>query len=283
MKATQKILCCLLIVSTLLLIIDLNCHAQTVYPRKTAKKAIKNPIRIIDSGKEAFELEMLSFEKEKEFLDEPFEFSSTEAEELWNFLVQLEPHLKKDPKEMKFMGGSFARLGSDSYLIEYYAFYFAQPHQGKLTKLTTSLPIGNYDLGEIRKLGQNMFWFLLSGFDYHRDIASKIYYALVIEKKSDGLVVAKAFPIADFAEYGEGLCERDSDPDLDYPTLQSTAHVNNYSIKDINSDGREDIIFLVEEQNCKTKKTRQYQRVFLNQENEFVEKSLTIGGRRSTR
>ena len=277
MKAIHQISTCILIVFLLFSLSYTIGRAQPVEPRKTAKKAEKRPIQVIDSGNGGFEFEMVSFEKEKDYLDEPFEFSSADAEELWDFFVLKEPHFKKDLKDMKFSGGSFAHLGSDSFLIEYYAFYFAQPKQGKLTKLTSPLPLGNYDLGEIRKLGKNKYWVLLSGGDYNHNTGTSMYYALVFEIQPDSSVIAKSLNIAHFQEYGEGLCDDNIDNDLGYPNLESTTHVDNYSIKDINHDGREDIVFFVKEQNCKTRKIRQRQRVFLNLENGFIEKSLTSG------
>lgn len=140
-------------------------------------------MRLVEKGDVSFELDFESFEKERDYLDEPFDFSSAEAKELWDFLVSKNPHLKKKTKDMRFNLGSFAKLGSDSYLIEHYAFFYAQPKQNILTELTANLPRGNYELGEIRPLGKNKFWAFLSGGDYNHDVGSQIYYALFFKKR----------------------------------------------------------------------------------------------------
>jgi hypothetical protein len=226
-------------------------------------------------------LEFESFEEEKDFLDEPFAFSSTEAEELWTFLMSKKPDLKKEPKDMNFEQGSFAKLGSDAYLIQHYAFFYAQPKRNMLTKLTAYIPMGNCSLGKIRKLGNNKFWLLLSGGDYNHDLISQIYYALVFEKKPDNSFTARSAHIADFQSRGfedaqrDGLCGDTTDPDSDslYPTLESAAYVEKIIVKDINRDGKDDVIFHTTEQNCKTKKIRQRRRTFLNIEDSFIEKA----------
>ena len=157
---------------------------------------------------------------------------------------------------MRFGLGTFAKLGPDSYLIQHYLFFYARPKQNILTELTTGLPIGNYDLGKIRKLGKNKFWVLLSGSDYNHDVGSQIYYALIFEKMPDNSFVAKSAYIAGFDARGyediqrDGLCGGNDDPDSGYPALESAAIVNKVIIKDVNHDGKEDVIFYTTEQNC---------------------------------
>ena len=65
---------------------------------ETQKKVKKIPARLVEDGDVAFELDFESFEKERDFLDEPFDFSSAEAEELWKFLVSKNLILKRPPK-----------------------------------------------------------------------------------------------------------------------------------------------------------------------------------------
>jgi uncharacterized protein len=246
-------------------------------PRKRTKKAGKQSSSFVEHGNIAFELEFESFEKQKDFRDEPFAFSSTEAEKLWTFLVSREPGLKKEPKDMRHGLGSLARLGSDSYLIDHYAFFYAQPKQNVLTQLAGYLPMGNYGLGQIRKLGKDKFWLLLSGGNYKHDVGSQIYYALIFEKKPDNSFAARSAHIADFEFRGfedaqrDGLCGDNDEPDSWYPRLDSAAYADEVIVKDVNHDGKDDVIFYTTEQNCKTKKIRKRQRTFLNMGDSFIE------------
>ena len=64
--------------------------AESLEPRITAKK----PLHVAKKADAGFELDFDGFEKEKDFLDEPFDFSSKESETLWNFLISKKPHLK---------------------------------------------------------------------------------------------------------------------------------------------------------------------------------------------
>jgi hypothetical protein len=264
-----------------ILIIAFIFPTQAIAQRMTQKKVERTPARIVENDNVLFELDFESFEKERDFLDEPFDFSSAEAKEVWDFLVSKKPHLKMEPKDMRFHLGSFARLGLDSYLIEHYAFFYVRPKQNIFIELTTNLPPGNYDLGEIRKLGKNKFWLLLSGSDYKHDIASKIYYALIFEKKPDNSFWVQSVHITDFAcrgyddEQTDGLCGGNDEPNSVYPVLESAADVNKFIVKDINHDGKDDVIFYTTEQNCKTKKKQKRKRTFINMGNRFVEKVLT--------
>lgn len=183
MKIKVHILSCIQICFCLILIFALIFPSLAIAQRMTQKKVEKKPMRLVEKGDVSFELDFESFEKERDYLDEPFDFSSAEAKELWDFLVSKNPHLKKKTKDMRFNLGSFAKLGSDSYLIEHYAFFYAQPKQNILTELTANLPRGNYELGEIRPLGKNKFWAFLSGGDYNHDVGSQIYYALFFKKR----------------------------------------------------------------------------------------------------
>jgi uncharacterized protein len=141
-------------------------------PRKKIAKGERDHISLVDDGKIAFELDFEQFKKERDFRDAPFVFSSAEAEKLWTFLVSKQPELKVERKVMGSESGSFAKLGSDSYLIQHYAFFYARPKQNILTELTPSLPMENYDIGKIRRLGKNKFWLLLSGGNYDHDVGS---------------------------------------------------------------------------------------------------------------
>jgi uncharacterized protein len=238
------------------------------------KKGPKQNISLVEHGNIVFELDFENFQKQRVFSDEPFAFSSAEAQELWMFFVSKESHLKREPKD-----GTFAKLGPDSYLIQHYAFFYAQPKRSILTELTDPLPLGNYDIGKIRRLATNKFWSLLSGGDYNHDVGSQFYCALVFEKEPDGSFVARSEHIADFAFRGyedaqrDGLCGDNTDPDRAtlYPTLKSAAHVDKVMVEDVNHDGNDDVIFYTTEQNCKTKKIRQRRRAFQNMGNSFIE------------
>lgn len=86
--------------------------------------------------------------------------------------------------------------------------------------------------------------------------------------------------IAGFASRGfedirrDGLCGDNTNPEL-YPTLDTAAYVNKLIIKDINHDGKDDVIFFTTEQNCKTKKVQKKQRSFMNIGDRFIEKGRT--------
>ena len=250
--------------------------------RKLLKKGPKEkPRSFLENGKTAFELDFESFEKEKDFSDEPFAFSSNEAKELWTFLVSKEPNLKIEPKDMRFNLGSFAKLGPDSYLIRHHALFYAQPRENMLTQLAGYLPPGNWDLGEIRRLGKDKFWLLLSGRDYNHDVGSEEYHALIFEKKPDSSFAPRSVYIAGFVSRGfedaqrDGLCGDKTDPDLAplYPTLESAEHVDKVNVLDVNRDGRDDVIFHTTEQDCRTKKIQTRKRTFLNMETCFVEEN----------
>jgi uncharacterized protein len=241
-------------------------------PRKRTKEAEKQRTSFVEHGNIAFELEFESFEKQKDSRDEPFAFSSTEAEKLWTFRVSREPGLKKEPENMVYGLGSFAKLGSDSYLIQDHAFFYAQPKQNILTELTAYLPPGNYSLGEIRRLGKDNFWLLLSGANYKHDVGSQIYYALIFEQKPDNSFAARSAYISSFEFRGSGLCGDNDEPDSWYPRLESAEYVDDVMVRDVNRDGKDDVVFHTTEQNCETKKTRKRQRTFLNMGDSFIEK-----------
>lgn len=246
-----------------------------------AKKAEARSIQLIENGNVVFQLDFKSFEKEANYADEPFGFSSLEAESLWRFLVGKNSRLRREPKDMKFMGASFASLGQGTYLIEHDAFYHARPNRNELVQLTTALPPGNFELGEIRRLPNNKFWLLLSGSNYDHDVLSQVYDALFFEKMPDASYAITSAHVAGFACRGyenqqlDGLCGDGADPTLEYPALTSAALVNKLVIKDANNDGKEDIIIYITEQNCKTKKMLKKEKVFINRETHFIEKSPT--------
>jgi hypothetical protein len=58
--------------------------------------------------------------------------------------------------------------------------------------------------------------------------------------------------------------------------------LDKYEIRDVNYDGREDILFYVTEQNCKTKVIQKRKRIFLHVGECFIEKGSTKPSGRKT-
>jgi len=78
------------------------------------------------------------------------------------------------------------------------------------------------------------------------------------------------------------MCENSMDPADGYADLESAAFLDKYEIRDVNYDGREDILFYVTEQNCKTKVIQKRKRIFLRVGECFIEKGSTKPSGRKT-
>lgn len=233
-----------------------------------ARPAKKTKMKHHDSVSK--EMEFIAFQKETCCLGDPFEFSSPEAESLWSFLVSKEPRLARAWGENTLRnGGEFAALGNKSYLVFLDAFYFAAPNKDVLTRLTVTWPPGNPGEPEFRPLIGNRLWALVSGGDLSRGIETSEYYALFIDL---GAANGPSVTSIELLSTVKGYSESDSDLCGDEYGGDIGSEIKDVTIKDLNHDQMEDIVFSVTQQNCKTKKIRTIKRIFVNQGNKFVEK-----------
>jgi hypothetical protein len=273
MKRQLLMSCCIAICFLLSCHLALAHPAMASEPKQQSKKTAKKTIPVTD-GFDKFALDFQSIQKEKDFLDDPYEFSSAEAEELWRFLVSKDPYLDKLREKGGYLG-SYARLVSDGYLIERYAHYFARPKQGILIQLTGNLD--DYDPVKLRKNCDGTYWALVHGVMYRDGILYEDFYNFVFDRQPDASVIIRSFSIISFTRHGadEAMCENPMDPAEGYTGVEVATFVDKYEIRDANHDGKEDIIFYVTEQDCKTKVIRRRELVFLRVESCFIEKGVT--------
>lgn len=213
-------------------------------------------------------MEFIPFQKETCCLDDPFEYSSREAESLWAFIVLREPRLSTAWGENSLRnGGSFANLGKNGYLVFLDAFYFAEPKENRLAQLTKAWPPGTPEEPEFRRIGSNRLWALISGTELSHGVYKSSYYAIFIEFDSLGTPSVSSIELLSIHETYDGLCEGG---DV-FKVTDVATHVDSQEIKDVNSDKLEDIVFQLEQQDCKSKLRQKLSRIFINSGNSFIE------------
>ena len=234
-----------------LLPFDLNAQA-------TAEgDAIPRPI-LMHAGRTAHP-DLMPFAKERNYADDPVEFESPEAEGLWRAIVL---HLQLDESgyyasRLK-TGGDFIALAGECFLVTYDAVFYVCPGRDVFEQLTPS-EVSGIHIGELLSLPDERSWRLVEAAGLHHGIYYSSFTAIVLSRSKDGIVVAKAFPLASAAQDSDDPgsdtpCGEEQDrKDNGFDDQNSGRVISHELIKDAAGYVTK-ISFILLRQNCKSMK-----------------------------
>lgn len=209
--------------------------AQPAAVSKAAKQA---------AARQAGDLEFTAFQKARQLLDEPFEFSSAESRTLWEHVVRNAQGTSSGFGDMLKTGGEYAAVGDGCYLVLYAAIQFTCLGSNVVGELTPWNAPGNTEVLQVRNLRGGRWLALVSTGNLSHGVLSQSYHALVGARRGGTTVVTSKPLLASSAAEGEEPCAGPGRPSMAQPRVLS------YDIEDTARGAS--VIFGIEQINCRT-------------------------------
>lgn len=245
---------------------DINC-LKVAYAARISKLSItgasQNTARmtakhIMPKTKEMDEFE--SFVKDKEYLDEPYEIASPEAEKLLQFIERklsngtqpLETWAKITLDNIKSGDGEYLKISDDVYLVKSGSVIrIADLRNQRLADLVSG---GDLNVLEGGFLADGSGWLLVSYGGLSGGISSRGFHLIAFFDGGQSPYVVSASSVAEEIGYSE---DEPSVGSYDYwcgpkeNRIKGMAgRIEGHEWNDVNNDGQSELIFTVEEKNC---------------------------------
>ncbi len=259
MNIEKKI--CAIAASVIIILVGVfenSCHGVDI-PKKTAKRAKIKP---------KLERDFSSFVKEREFLDDPYEIASKEAEDLLNFIErvlipandnQLNRSWEKDYiAGLRKGNGEYELIMPGVYLVKSgFAIYVADTKASKYTEISFG-----YDL-EVKEQGvmqDGTGWVLCRYGGLSHGFAYSGYNLITYIDNESKTNVKGSNLISETIGYSENDPPEES---IAYYCGKGEGKINGvageilyYFWKDVNNDGDKELLFKVREVNCSKAKSK---------------------------
>jgi len=198
----------------------------------------------------ADDLEFTGFAKERQLLDDPYEFASTEARQLWEHVLRVSRGTSEIFADLLKQGGDYAPLGRQCFLVRYAAIQFTCLGSFDVQELTPWNPPGNTEVLASRALPDGGWWAIVLTRNLSRGVNSESYHALFGGNRAGAPFASSQTLVSSVSAYSEEgrLCE---------PGSSETVRIaSRIETEDIESGSDSDRVgFRVLRSDCRTGRT----------------------------
>lgn len=193
----------------------------------------------------------------RDLLDSPREFTSKQAENLWGFFLKKGPDIGGTWGSTEVLDSAeYMPIQDDIYLLLVDAFYIVNLKEKKVALLTSRRQLAASEALKIYLRKESLYAFVRQT-ESKNGYSSDTFYALRVDMPNHGPMQTYSREIETFIEAMEGFCGTSQF------YLDEASRLREYEIKDVDQNGRADIIFVFETENCSTKKHLNERKIFI--------------------